>query len=164
MLQLYPELQGSQEFHPWKSSLSGKFCKLSPLHSCCSHTHALSHSLTYKDRHSILQSLAPLFPNQRPKPNPTPNVALGGSVPIQPLADRTKSAAEGWLGSSRRGSGLARECMAADTTRPAASDSLSLTLSFCLHPFIYLLSFYPFISTPFLFPSLPPSAFSCLTV
>lgn len=53
---------GAKNFIPGKAlfsfSLSGKFCKHSPHHSCCSHTHPLSHSLTCEDRRSILQGFA----------------------------------------------------------------------------------------------------------
>lgn len=83
VLQLYPELQGSQEFHPWKSSLSFSLWKilqaLSSSQLLFTHTHPLSHSLTYEDRHSILQSFAYSFlPHQNPS---RPCAAPSGPVP-----------------------------------------------------------------------------------
>lgn len=70
VLQLYPELQGSQEFHPWKSfflSLSGKFCKhfsTQLLFTNISTFHAVLHMKT----DSTLQSYALFFSLSLPEP------------------------------------------------------------------------------------------------
>lgn len=125
------------------------------------HTHPLSHSLTYEDRHSILQCFAHSSSHHY--------FALSGPVPTanQDLADRTKSAARGRWGHRieevaspvMHGSGHDQTC----SVWFSLSHPIPLS-SFCLAPFIYLSSFYRFSSTPFLPPSLPHSASSCPTV
>lgn len=162
MLQLYPELQGSQEFHPWKRSLFSVSLALensasTPLFTAALHTHPLSRSLTCEDRHSILQNFAPhhLYPRQFPLVGQSQQQ----TQPSLELVEQTKSAAQGWLGSSRRGSGLARNAW-----QQARPDMYRLIPS--LYPlffpsvsphFIYLPPFYHLISTPLLPPSLPLS-------
>lgn len=57
--------KGAKNFIPGKAlflSLSGKFCKLSPLHSCCSHTHTFTQSR--QTRYS--PEFWPLFPLSAP--------------------------------------------------------------------------------------------------
>lgn len=157
MLQLYPELQGSQEFHPGKSSLfflSLENSASTPLVAAAvhTHTHPLSHSLTCEDRYCILQSFAhtslPCVVLRGPAQ--TANTAFPGTG----RPDQVSSTGVAGVITYCRGSGLAPECMAADMTRHASSDSLtpSLIFSFCLFPFylpsLILASYFHSISWP----------------
>lgn len=109
-LRLYPELPRSQEFHPWKSSFPSffvKFCKRSPHRSCRSHTRLHSHSRMRRQTGHSAQ------PSSTPPPWASPNSKY--NHPWSRL-EQTKSAAQGWPGSSLRGSGLARNAW--QRTRP----------------------------------------------
>lgn len=134
-------------------SLSGKFYKRHPIHSCCSHTFTQPHrwrqTLYSLEFSTLFSSPAPLC---RPKwTSPDSRAEQEG---------RTMSGVQGWLGSASRGCGLAPECMAADTTRHAAPDSVTSStfppFSFSVSP--PLLAFYHFVSTQLLpaFLLLPP--------
>lgn len=158
-LRLYPELQRSQEFHPWKSSFPSffeKFCKRSPRRSCRSHTRLLSHSRMRRQTGYSAQ------PSSTPPPLPWASPNSKYNHPWSRL-EQTKSAAQGWPGSSLRGSGLARNAW--QRTRPNMHRLF-------LHPtqfFFLSLPFYsPFLhsllSTRVILPSLPPSDHSCPTV
>lgn len=162
MLQLYPELQGSQEFHPGKSSLfflSLENSASTPLIAAAVHTHIHFHTVLHVKTDTVFCRVLPT------PPNPVLPFVGQPKQQIQPsleLVDQTKSAAQGWLGSSHRGSGLAPECMAADTTRHVSSDSLtpSPIFSLCLFPFYFpsliLASYFHSISYPL------PSSFRLL--
>lgn len=171
VLQLYPELQGSQEFHPWKSSLSFSPSRSlensasTRLYTAAVHTHIHFHTVVHTKTDMVFssESFCPLFsPPQRKKPLPTPLLPyVGRSLE---LAGQTKSAAQGWLGSSHWRKWPRPECMAADTTRHVASDSLTLTLSLFLLAASPLL--FKFLQSIILFPVnffLPSCACSCPT-
>lgn len=149
MLQLYPELPGSQEFHPWKSStfflslflplgLSGKFCKLSAHRSCHSHMSTFTQGLHARTDTQFCSFVLFFFA----------------------LLAKKKS---GWTGAGVS-AGVAEvtterkwprpECMAADTTRHVPSPCCSfsfffslvhLLLVYLLPPFCHVvaISFYP---------------------
>lgn len=150
VLQLYPELQGSQEFHPWKSfflSLSGKFCKhfsTQLLFTNISTFHAVLHMKT----DSTLQSYALFFSlSLSPNPPPTTRVArIGPATSIFSKAGRPNQVSStGVAGVIAWRKWPRPECMAADTTRHVASDSLTLSLLFLsLSSSVYLSSFYRF--------------------
>lgn len=179
MLQLYPELQGSQEFHPWKSSLSFSLWKilqaLSSSQLLFTHTSTFTQSYIrrqtqYSTQFCLLFRLPPL----PPPPNPShPHVALSGPVPTANTAfpgagrpDQVSSTGVAGVIAWRKWP--RPECMAADTTRHVASESLTLALS------LFFLSVSPplftFIHSIILFPLhlflppvllLPPHALLC---
>lgn len=108
MLQLYPELQGSQEFHPWKSSpfslcrsLSGKFCKHSSTQLLF--THASTFTQSYIRRQTQYSpEFCPLF-SSPPKTPSHPHVAPEWASPNSefnlPLSWQTKPSQQhrgGW--------------------------------------------------------------------
>lgn len=80
VLQLYPELQGSQEFHPWKSILSFPLSHSLSLENSerldTAAVHTLSHCVTYEDRQSILPSFSHFFPSTVSRTVPVANAAL----------------------------------------------------------------------------------------
>ena len=114
--------------------LSGKICKDCPQHSCCSHTHSLSHSPTNKDRRCFFFFFLKSFshPSELFQTPPTPRLPKWASRNRNyELANQTSSAAaRRWLGSSHRGSGLTRNAQ-----QQARPDTLHL-----IHSIPHLLS------------------------
>lgn len=169
--------RAAKNFIPGKAlfflSLSGKFCKHSPHRSCRSHTATFTQPYVKTDAVFCRAQLAPPpsippLPSLRPHPArccpPWASPDSKHSLPWSRL-EQTKSAAQGWPGSSLRGSSLAQNAW--QWTRPNTHRlQTSLYPLFFFPPslFIDLTSCSYLISTRFVLPSLLPLERSCPTV
>lgn len=176
--------KGAKNFIPGKALffLSLENSVSTPLIAAAVHTHGYFHTAVCEDRRGILRS--PARPHTPPPSSPRPS--LLHSIPPHPARccpwwasqfdskrslpwsrlEQTKSAAQGWPGSSLRGSSLARNAW--QWTRPNTHrlflHSTPVFLSLPPSLFIYHASCSRLISTWFILPSLPPSNHSCPTV
>lgn len=124
VLQLYPELQGSQEFHPWKSSLSFSPSRSlensasTRLYTAAVHTHIHFHTVVHTKTDMVFssESFCPLFspPPRRKNPFPPPWCPMWAG-PWSWQARPSQQRRGGW-GHRIGGSGLARNAW--QQTRP----------------------------------------------